>query len=93
MKHYDSSLQSASNVAQAQNSVNKLHFAVSSALSHPTEQLIEQAENSLEHTEKAVKQAVRPAEGQGVELAEELLAEEKNRFAKLGKLPGVPGKD
>lgn len=93
MKRYDSSLQASSSVAEAQNSVNKLHYAVSQALSHPTDQMIEQAENSLKHTEQAVRQAVRPAKGQGVELAEEMLADEKDRLAALRRQPGVPGTD
>ncbi|USB33108.1 hypothetical protein [Paenibacillus sp. YPG26] len=84
MKRYDSSLQANSSVAGALNSVNKLHYAVSSALSHPTEQMAEQAENSLEHTERAVQQADPSFGRAGVELAEELLAEEKQRMSSLG---------
>ncbi|WP_433944623.1 hypothetical protein [Paenibacillus sp. SN-8-1] len=83
MSRYDSSLQANSTVAEALNSVNKLHYAVSSALSHPTEQMIEQAENSLKHTEKAVQQADMAVGRSGVELAEELLTEEKHRLASL----------
>ncbi|AWB46513.1 hypothetical protein DCC85_21640 [Paenibacillus sp. CAA11] len=83
MKRYDSSLQAGSTIAQAQNSVNKLHNAISQALSHPTEKTRRQAENSLMHTEQAVDQAAKSLGGQGVELAEEMLVEEKHRFVKL----------
>lgn len=45
MKQPDSSLQANDNVTQAKNSLGKLHFSVSQALSHPTEQTLAQAEN------------------------------------------------
>ena len=76
-KRYDSSLQANTTVSQAQNAVNKLHFAVSQAMSHPTEQTIEQAERRLAHTEQAMLQAERSLGGQGVELAEEMFSEER----------------
>lgn len=79
-KRYDSSLQANTTVSQAQNAVNKLHFAVSQAMSHPTEQTIEQAERRLAHTEQAMLQAERSLGGQGVELAEEMFSEEKRRL-------------
>ncbi|MET3943075.1 putative cell wall-binding protein [Paenibacillus sp. PvP094] len=79
-KRYDSSLQANTTVSQAQNAVNKLHFAVSQAMSHPTEQTIEQAESRLAHTEQAMLQAERSLGGQGVELAEEMFSEEKRRL-------------
>ena len=41
-KRYDSSLQADTTVSQAQNAVNKLHYAVSQAMSHPTAQTIVQ---------------------------------------------------
>lgn len=82
-KRYDSSLQANTTVSQAQNAVNKLHFAVSQAMSHPTEQTIEQAERRLAHTEQAMRQAERSLGGQGVELAEEMLAVEKRRFSSI----------
>ncbi|NUU62963.1 hypothetical protein [Paenibacillus agri] len=70
-------------VTQAQRSVKKLHDAVSQALSHPNEQTVEQAENRLEHTEQAVHEAQRVFNGKGAELAEELLADEKDRLSSL----------
>ncbi|MEY8744795.1 hypothetical protein AB9M62_36480 [Bacillales bacterium AN1005] len=79
-KRYDSSLQAGTTVSQAQNAVNKLHYAVSQAMSHPTEQTIEQASRRLAHTEQAMLQAERSLGGQGVELAEEMFAEEKRRL-------------
>lgn len=73
MKQPDSSLQANDNVTQAKNSLGKLHFSVSQALSHPTEQTLAQAENRLAHTEQAIQQAQDWLGPQGVELAEELL--------------------
>lgn len=80
---YDSSLQSRNPISQAQNSVEKLHYAVSQAMSHPTEQMVEQAKSRLAHTERAVDQAGDSLNGQAVELAEEMLAEEKSRLASV----------
>ncbi|MEK4159194.1 hypothetical protein [Paenibacillus odorifer] len=85
MKQPDSSLQANDNVTQAKNSLGKLHFSVSQALSHPTEQTLAQAENRLAHTEQAIQQAQDWLGPQGVELAEELLAEDKSRLASLNK--------
>lgn len=84
MKHYESSLRTNSTVDQAQDSVTKLHGAVSQALSHPDEQTLAQAQNSLEHAEEAVSHAPEGSVGgHGVDLAEERLAEEKSRLAGL----------
>ena len=83
MNSHDSSLHSNNPANSALDSVGKLHRAVSSAMSHPTEQLIRQAGNSLLHTEQAVAQAAEAGDQHGVELAEELLAEEKERLSKL----------
>lgn len=85
MKRFDSSLQANDNVTQAKNSLGKLHYAVSQALSHPTEQTLAQAENRLAHTEQALEQSKAALGPQGVELAEELLAEDKSRLAALTK--------
>ncbi|WP_379127030.1 hypothetical protein [Paenibacillus sp. sgz500958] len=83
-EHYDSSLPTNTNVSQAQGSVNKLHNSISQALSHPSEQTLEQAENSLQHTRQAIHRAkVRSVDGQGVELVEEALAEEEQRFGSI----------
>ncbi|GGA25420.1 hypothetical protein [Paenibacillus physcomitrellae] len=80
-KDYDSSLHENNSIARAQIAVNKLHNAVSQALSHPTEQMLEQAENRLAHTEEAVMEAAESAEGgQGVDLVNEALDEEKIRL-------------
>ncbi|MEC0239138.1 hypothetical protein P4H66_04540 [Paenibacillus dokdonensis] len=83
VSRYDSSLQSQNPISQAQNSVEKLHYAVSQAMSHPTGQMVEQAQSRLAHTERAVDQAGNSLNGQAVELAEEMLAEEKGRLASL----------
>ncbi|WP_106766338.1 hypothetical protein [Paenibacillus faecalis] len=83
MNSHDSSLQSNNPANSALDSVEKLHRSVSSALSHPTDQMIEQAQNSLAHTEQAVRQARGNANKQAVELAEEMLGEEKERLSKL----------
>lgn len=83
MNSHDSSLQSNNPANSALDSIEKLHRSVSSALSHPTEQLIRQAHNSLAHTEQAVSQAAGNADESAVELAEELLGEEKERLSKL----------
>lgn len=81
MKHYDSSMPKNNAVSQAQGSVNKLSNAVSQALSHPSEQTLQQAEQCLTHTEQAVQDAVMHSEdGQGVELVQEALNEEKERL-------------
>ncbi|WP_138493523.1 hypothetical protein [Paenibacillus pinistramenti] len=81
MKHYDSSLHTNNTNSRAQVSINKLTNAVSQALSHPTEQMIEQAENRLVHTEQAVSEAQEhSADGQGVDLLEAALNEEKERL-------------
>ncbi|SMF78137.1 hypothetical protein SAMN05661091_1530 [Paenibacillus uliginis N3/975] len=83
MNSHDSSLQSNNPANSAMDSAEKLHRSVSSALSHPTEQLIQQANNSLAHAEQAVRQIRGNANKQAVELAEEMLGEEKERLSKL----------
>ncbi|AHV99572.1 hypothetical protein G5B47_06640 [Paenibacillus sp. 7124] len=86
MRHYESSMRSNSTVDQAEDAAAKLHNAVSQAMSHPTEQVIEQAENSLKHAEQAVRHAPEGSvQGHGVDLAEEMLATEKERLASLSK--------
>lgn len=88
MKHYESSLRTNSTVDQAQDATVKLHNAVTQAMSHPTEQMIRQAENSLEHAEQAVRHAPEGSvEGNGVELAEQALADEKKRLSLIDKKP------
>ena len=82
-KRYDSSLQADTTVSQAQNSVNKLHYAVSQAMSHPNVQTIVQAEQRLSHTEQAMKQAEQSLGGQGFVLAQEMFIEEKERLHSL----------
>lgn len=84
MKHYESSLRTNSTVDQAQDSVTKLHNSLTQALSHPNEQTIAQAENSLEHVEEAVRHAPEGSVGgHGVNLTEERLKDEEERFAAL----------
>ncbi|AIQ15077.1 hypothetical protein [Paenibacillus durus] len=86
MRHYESSMRTNSTVDQAQDSAQKLHNAVSQAMSHPTEKATRQAENSLEHAERAIKHASEGSvQGHGVDLAEEMLEEEKKRLSSLNK--------
>jgi hypothetical protein len=75
MSKHDSSLQSQTPVSQAQNSANKARRAVEQALSHPSEQTMEQAANSIERAERAIEQASESEDQNGLELAEEMLAE------------------
>lgn len=80
MAQYDSRLQSHSVEAQTQNSVDRLHNAVSQAMSHPMEQLIEQAERSKDHAEHAIKQAKESLGEEAVEVAADMLAIEEKRL-------------
>lgn len=80
---YDSSLQSQNPISQAQNSVEKVHRAVSQAQTHPTEQTISQAENAIAKAERAVDQAGKIDNPAPVEMAEEMLAEEKQALQEL----------
>lgn len=76
----DSSRNESTTSIQVKNSLGKLHNAVSQALSHTNDKTIEQAENSLMHSERTVHQADPSLGHQGVELAEEILSEEKDRL-------------
>lgn len=87
MSRYDSSLNSGTPANSALDSIQKLRRSVSSALSHPTEQLITQAGNSMAHTEQAVAQIEGNAGHGAVELAEELLGKEKERLSRLSSKP------
>ncbi|MFD1776914.1 hypothetical protein [Paenibacillus rhizophilus] len=89
MRHYESSMRTNSTVDQAEDAAAKLHNAVTQAMSHPTEKVIEQAENSLKHAEQAVRHAPEGSvQGHGVDLAEEMLATEKERLALVQKQKG-----
>lgn len=88
MSRNDSSWKEDNVVTQASRSVEKLRDAVSQAMSHPTEQMIEQAENRLDHMEQAVREAGRVLGGNGVERAEALLEEEKGRLASIDEADG-----
>ncbi|WP_454190408.1 hypothetical protein [Paenibacillus sp. Marseille-Q7038] len=83
MKHDHSSLQSSTLVAQASSSVKKLHHAVTAAVSQPTEELVQQAQNRLVRTENAVRAAEQQTTYGGVEFAQEILSEEKERLSSL----------
>ncbi|MGW9529287.1 hypothetical protein ACWHAM_16390 [Paenibacillus terrae] len=85
MAQYDSNLDHHSVEAQTQNSVDKLHHAVSQALSHPAEQLIEQAEQSRTHAENAIEQAKDSLGDDAVEVAEDMLGEEVQRLEQAKK--------
>lgn len=78
-----SSMQTNTPISQANNAVDRLHQSISQALSHPTEQLVDQVENSLAHTEQAVQALQGSENGLAAEQSEELLAEEKNRIAAI----------
>lgn len=78
-----SSMQTNTPISQANNAVDRLHQSISQALSHPTEQLVDQVENSLAHTEQAVQALQGSENGLAAEQSEELLAEEKNRLAAI----------
>lgn len=85
-----SSMQTNTPISQANNAVDRLHQSISKALSHPTEQLLDQVDNSLAHTEQAV-QAIQGSEhGLAAERTEALLAEEKSRLAAMN-LPEFNG--
>ncbi|GAB6926437.1 hypothetical protein JCM10914A_04200 [Paenibacillus sp. JCM 10914] len=83
MNSHDSSLHSNNPSNSALDSIEKLHRAVSSAMSHPSDELVQQAENALSHTENAVGQLMEHGNPNAVELAEELLGEEQERLSKL----------
>ncbi|MEK5060369.1 MULTISPECIES: hypothetical protein [unclassified Paenibacillus] len=83
MKHDHSSLQSFTTVAQASNSVKKLHHAVSQAMSHPTPDMLDQANKRLLRAENAVAVARQQLNYSGTEFAEEILSEEKERLTSL----------
>jgi len=89
MERYNTSLPENSTAVHTKNSITKLHDSVSQALSHPTEQTLEQAGNSLEHAEQAVRQAGQSLDAQAVALDEEMLEDEKLRLASL-KGQGTP---
>ncbi|KAA9005833.1 hypothetical protein F4V43_07075 [Paenibacillus spiritus] len=89
-RHYESSQRTNSTVDQAEDSVTRLHNAVTQAMSHPTEAMLRQAENSLEHAEEAVRHAPEGSiGGQGVDLAEDMLQDEKERLARLRQMHGT----
>jgi hypothetical protein len=79
----DSSLQSQNPVSQAQQSVEKLHHAVNQAQSHPNEQMIGQAENALQKAERSVAQADNHTHDNGLELAAEMLEQERSDLESL----------
>ncbi|OPA81093.1 hypothetical protein BVG16_01780 [Paenibacillus selenitireducens] len=86
MSRKDSSMNEQTPLTQAQNSIDKLRHAVSQALSHPTDQSVEQAHTALERAQNAVDTAVLNETGanqQPVEFAQELLGEEMSRLNKL----------
>lgn len=85
MAQYDSNLDNHSVEAQTQNSVDRLHNAVSQALSHPAEQLIEQAEQSRTHAEHAIQQAKDSLGDDSVEVAEDMLGGEVQRLEQAKK--------
>lgn len=63
MKNQYSSLQGQSPIADAQQSVVKVHRAVKQAQSHPSEETIENAKNAAYKAENALQQAISYSEG------------------------------
>jgi hypothetical protein len=82
-KMKDSSLQSQNPVSQAQESVERLHHAVSQAQTHPNEQMISQAESALRKAERSVAQADNHTHDNGLQLAEEMLEQERSDLESL----------
>lgn len=84
MKNQGNSMQSQNPIAQAQQSLDHVHNAVSMAESHPTEQMIEQAQNSIAKAERAVAQAAEASDTpNAVQLVQEELEQEKEALNKL----------
>ncbi|NEW07518.1 hypothetical protein GK047_16045 [Paenibacillus sp. SYP-B3998] len=79
----DSSLQSQNPVSSAQNSVGNVHYAVSHALSHPTEQTIQEAQNAIAQAERAMEQAKSHSDQPAVQQAQQELEQERSRFQSL----------
>lgn len=63
MKNPYSSLQGQSPIADAQQSVVKVHRAVKQAQSHPSEETVENAKNAAYKAENALQQAISHSEG------------------------------
>jgi len=85
MSQYDSNLQNQSVAAQTQNSVDRFHNAVTQAMSHPNEQLVEQAEHSRTHAKHALEQARESLGDDVMEAAEEMMAAEERRLDSIKK--------
>ncbi|WP_068776701.1 hypothetical protein [Paenibacillus sp. FJAT-26967] len=77
VREYDSSLQSQNPISQAQNSLEKVHNAVSQALTHPTEQLEAQAHAAIGHAERAAETASLSLNQQAYDEIEAGLQQEK----------------
>ena len=78
-----SSMQTNTPISQANNAVDRLHQSITQAVSHPTEQMVDQAENSLAHAEQAVQALQGSENGLAAEQTEEWLTEEKSRLAAI----------
>ncbi|OAB39867.1 hypothetical protein PMSD_02035 [Paenibacillus macquariensis subsp. defensor] len=76
-----SSMQTNTPESQANNAVDRLHQSITQAVSHPTEELVDQAQNSLIHAEHAVQALQGSENGLAAEQTEAWLAEEKSRLA------------
>ncbi|WP_206099736.1 hypothetical protein [Longirhabdus pacifica] len=85
MPHGDSSLQSQSPLSQAQDSLDKVHHAVSQAQTHPDEQLITQAQHAIVHAENAIDQAKSGADQHTFEQVCTAFEKEKRTFQQLKK--------
>ncbi|MEW9699324.1 hypothetical protein [Paenibacillus sp. SI8] len=79
----DSSLQTQNPLSSAQNSIGNVHFAVSHALSHPTDQTIHEAQNAILQAERAIAQAQSHSDEPAVQQARQELDEEKSRLQGL----------
>lgn len=83
MKKQNKSMQSKSMLAQSQQTLDRVHNAVSMAQSHPNEQMIEQAENAIERAERTARQ-IKPSEDpNAVALVQSELRDEKENLHRL----------
>lgn len=84
MKKQPTSSKSGNPVAEAQQSLDHAHNAVSMAQSHPSDKLVREAGNAIEHAENALARVPESTGASGaVQLAEEELQQEKNNLESL----------
>jgi hypothetical protein len=79
----DSSLQEQSPLAQAQNSADKAHHAVTQAQSHPNTELIQQAEHAIAKAERSIEQADAMDNKEALDMARSSLEQDKASLQQL----------